>query len=79
MQEDISRGVLSIVHWLLVVVVWQVLMYGLGFATLYVISAGRWPRREWGEDVDDRISAAGLGVVLLAWTLMALHNNRMLW
>lgn len=75
MQEDITRGVVSMVHWLLVVLVWEVILYGLGFGSLFAVSAGRWPRREWGERYDDRISATGLGVMVLAWILIALYNN----
>jgi hypothetical protein len=78
MQDEVARGVGSLLQWLLVVVVWQIVMYGLGYAALFVLSVGRWPSREWADRFDDRISVAGLCVVALAWTLIALYNNGLL-
>ena len=75
MQEDVTRGIVSLLQWLVVVLIWQILMYGLGYAVLYAGSVGRWPRQEWADRYDDRISATGLAAVAIAWTLIALYNN----
>ncbi len=75
MQEDIARGIGSLLQWLAVVLIWQMLMYGLGYAVLYAGSLGRWPPQQWADRYDDRISAIGLAVTALAWTLVALYNN----
>ncbi|WP_312320807.1 hypothetical protein [Stenotrophomonas sp.] len=75
MQDDVTRGVASLLQWLVVVLIWQILMYGLGYAVLYAGSLGRWPRPQWADRYDDRISATGLALTALAWTLVALYNN----
>ena len=75
MQEEVARGIGSLLQWLVVVLIWQMLMYGVGYAALYMCSLGRWPRPQWGDRHDDRISATGIALTALTWTLVALYNN----
>jgi hypothetical protein len=75
MDDVIKEGLGWLVRWVLVTVIWELLLYGLGWATLYVCTAGRWPRASWGETQDNLVSLTGLGTLAAAFGIIALYNS----
>lgn len=78
MEEEIKRGVLSLLQWLVISVIWSILLYGLGWVTLKALTVGRYPTAEVSEAGQNWIAFAGMCVVALAWGLIALRNNGLL-
>lgn len=75
MQEEIARIVGSVIKFFLFHLLWEIVLLNLGRATLLLCTFGRYPRDQWVELHSDRISTAGLAVVVLAWISVAVFNR----
>ena len=70
--SDLACGVLRNVF---VAFVWDFVLFRLGRAALLLATAGRYPRGRFLQAHADRISAAGILVLVLIWCGIALHNH----
>ncbi len=75
MLETVAKEFATIVKLLFLSVIWSAVLFNLGRIFLLLATLGRFPR---GRDPDrhpDAISLAGILVLVLAWSPIALHNN----
>ncbi len=79
MEEEIKRGVLTVIHWIVVVFIVQILVFGIGRVTLFTFSGGRFGKDDWTDAHQNWSYVTGFGVIVLMWTLIALYNNGLLW
>jgi len=79
MEEEIKRGVLTVIHWIVVVFIVQILVFGIGRVTLFAFSGGRFGKDDWMAAHQNWTYFTGFAVIALMWTLIALCNNGLLW
>lgn len=75
MQEEIAHGAGSVIKFILFHVLWEIILFTLGRATLLLCTLRRYPRGRWLELHNDRIGFVGVVVVVLAWASVALFNR----
>lgn len=75
MLETVARELLTIVKLLFLSVIWSAVLFNLGRAFLLLATLGRFPRGRDLERHPNAISLAGVLVLVLAWSLIALRNN----
>jgi hypothetical protein len=75
MQDEIARGAGSVLRFILFHVVWEIILFNLGRATLLLFTLGRYPRGRWVELHSGRIGFAGVAVVLLLWVGAVAFNR----
>ena len=75
MQEEITNGIVAVVKFIAYYIIWSFVLFNLGRASLLLVTLGRYPR---GFDVErnvNQISLVGVLVFVLAWSVVAIHNN----
>lgn len=75
MQEEITNAAGSLLRFLVGQLLWGIVLFNLGRGALLLITWGRYPN---GADLDrheDRISFAGVLVLLALWSAVAVTNR----
>lgn len=62
-------------RFLLISLIWPLVLFNLGRGTLLLCTLGRYPRGPALTRDANRIALAGFGVLLGAWTAIAIYNN----
>jgi len=78
-MEEIAEGVLkslgSLIKWFLWDMLFHVLLYYIGKASLLLITFGRYPRKHETEKEVNLISLFGFFILFLIWLSISLYNN----
>ena len=75
MQEEITNGVIAAIKFILYYIVWSVVLFNLGRASLLLVTLGQYPRGLDAQRNVNQISLVGILVLVLAWSLVAIYNN----
>ncbi|GAA0713290.1 hypothetical protein [Dokdonella soli] len=75
MQEEIAKSALAVAKFLVYYIIWPLVLFNLGRVALLLITFGRYPRGLDTECHVNQISLAGVFVLVLAWSLIAVYNN----
>jgi len=78
-MEEIGEGLLrviwSAIRWLLWHFVFHIVLFNLGRFFLLIVTFGNYPKGHTTERDIDKISLAGVYVVVLVWVGIAIYNN----
>jgi hypothetical protein len=75
MLSDIANAVIAIARLLIISVIWSLVLFNIGRIALLAVTLGRYPRQQHLRLHAGRISVAGLLVIALAWSSLAIYNN----
>ena len=75
MTDHIIDALRELARFLFVVLIWQLVLFNLGRGSLLLCTLGRYPRGLALKRDTDRIALAGLGVLICAWSAIAIYNN----
>jgi hypothetical protein len=75
MQEEIAKGFVAVAKFVAYYIIWSLALFNIGRAALLLVTLGRYPRGAAVERHTNQISLVGLGVLVLAWSLVAVYNN----
>jgi len=75
MQEEITNGFVAVVKFIAYYIIWSVVLFNLGRASLLLVTLGRYPRGLDAQRNVNQISLVGILVLILAWSLVAIYNN----
>ena len=78
-MEEIGEGFLRIIggalRWFLWEILFHIVLFNLGRLFLLIVTLGKYPRGSVVETDVEKISWAGVAVVLFTWLAIALYNN----
>lgn len=75
MLSEAIDTVAAVLKAIFLAVVWNIVLFNLGRCALLLLTAGSYPRGRALEAHVNRISAAGVAVLVAAWSALALYNN----
>jgi len=75
MQDTITTTIVSVLKIVISYVLWSLVLFNLGRATLLICTLGRYPRGPVPRQHANRISFVGALVVVALWASIAVHNN----
>ena len=75
MQDAIVSTTVSILKFVISYVLWSLILFNVGRASLLICTMGRYPRGQALEQHINRISFAGSVAIVALWAAIAVHNN----
>lgn len=75
MKDQIADGVMAVARFLLGYLLWDCVLFNLGRGSLLLCTLGRYPRGPALRRDNNRIAIAGMLVLILAWSCIALYNH----
>ena len=73
--EIALRSVGAAIRWVLWNIIFSVILFNLGRFSLLAVTFGNYPRANVLERDFNKISTAGIVVVFVAWSVIAIYNN----
>lgn len=75
MYEDVTNSVIAVVKFVAYYIIWSLVLFNLGRATLLVVTLGQYPRGLDAQRRCNQLSLVGVFVLVLAWSVVAIYNN----
>ena len=73
--ENIIKGIWSVIHFILWLVLFQIIIFNIGRVSLLIITLGKYPRFSHIQKDTDKIIYFGLFLIVAAWATLVIYNN----
>jgi len=73
--EPFLRAIWTAIRFILWDILFHMVMFNIGRATLLVITLGKYPRFKHIEKDTEKIALFGMFIVILVWSALAIYNN----
>ena len=78
-MEEIAESILRIIggaiRWFLWELIFRIILFNMGRLFLLLLTIGRYPRGYALEKDDEKIIWAGIAILVVIWTTIAIYNN----